>query len=373
MWNPWLRLLIWRERARNKKLYEEFDDQPATPELVAQRFKTLFNLHGIETAEIPEIDGFENITLHDLNSDDRLIQKLTPDFLHKTAERFGIRIEWLRSGESNLYSRRYWYKNLKNFFEDLKEVDFEETYDPFFIITTREKLDVHDPEYQPFLVVLRKWLATLDDKDVYRYYTETEWDWHHPPCRLQAKALATQYYKLTRRMVTIYTTDMASFRKMAEGYLPPNVQLARNHKISLEEYGALTLNYREPYEQEEFDAIVETMREYEINDISYEYVSKTNQDSESATRPKRKRGRRPDEKKKEIKDRFLEAYGKKIYREEISAAQAARDFFLTLSEEERAVLFRSPEEYKAQLSYEEAEHRAVRTLTDYYANQKQAI
>jgi hypothetical protein len=88
MWNPWLRLLIWRERARNKKLYEEFDDQPATPELVAQRFKTLFNLHGIETAEIPEIDGFENITLHDLNSDDRLIQKLTPEFLHKTAERF---------------------------------------------------------------------------------------------------------------------------------------------------------------------------------------------------------------------------------------------------------------------------------------------
>lgn len=372
MLNPLLRLLLWWESVIDKKLYEGFDDQPATPALVAQRFKTLFNLHGIETAEIPEIDGFENITLHDLNSDDRLIQKLTPEFLHKTAERFGIRIEWLRSGEPVLYERRFWYKELKNFFEDLKGVDFEETYDPFFIITTREKLDVHDPEYQPFLVVLRKRLATLSEKDVYRYYVETEWDWHHQPCRLQAKALATQYYKLTHRMVTMYITDLASFRKMAEGYLPPNIQLVRNHKISLEEYGALTLDYREPYEQEEFNAIVETLEEYEIDEISYEYASKTYQDSDSSTCPKRKRGRRPDEKKKEIKDRFLEAYGKAIYRGEISAAKAARDFFATLANEERILLFRSAAEYD-EITYEEAVKRVERTLSEYYTNQKQTI
>jgi hypothetical protein len=371
MMNPLDRLLLWREEAKFKKISDGFEQQPATPELVAKRFRQLFNLHGIQTAEIPEIDGYENITLHDLNADDRLIQKLTPELLHKTADRFGIRIEWLRSGEPTLYDNRHWYKDgLKNFFEDLKEIDFEETYDPFFIITTHEKLDVHRQEYQPFLLALRSRQTAIGEKDLYRYYIESEWHWHHPPCRLQAKALATQYYKLTKRMITIYTTDQITFQRVGLGYIPPNDNLARNHKISFEEYGALKLNHIEPYEKEEFDAVVETMKDYEIDEISYEYV-KASPDNASSITQKGKPGRRPDEKKREIKERFMEQYAKKIFHGEIKADKAAREFFKSLPEDERAVLFRSRKEYVEELIYEEAEKRAERTLSDHYANQRQ--
>lgn len=333
----------------------------------------MFQLHGIEIAEIPELPGFQNITLHDLHSDEALLHKLSPDLLHETADKFGIRIEWLRSGDPAMYQHRHWYKgSIKDFFEDLKEVDFETTYDPFIVITTHEKLDVHSPEYQPFLLVLRKHLATLDEKDVYKYLMETVWDWHHPPCRLQAKALATQYYKLTHRTVTMYTVDQATFQQIADGYIPPGEDLARNYKISFEEYGALELAYMEPYEQDEFDAVVSTIKEYGLDEISHSYVTKATLEDSSAAAPKRPRGRKPDPKRKEIKERFMGAFAKRIYRGEISADQAAREFFAGLTEQERVVLFRSSKEY-AELTYEEAEVRVHRTLSDYYANQKSSI
>jgi hypothetical protein len=371
--NPLLSFYLWQDEARTKKLNEGFEYQEATPELVAKRFKLLFNLHGIQTAEIPEIEGYESITLHDLKVDECLIQKLTPEFLHKTAEKFGIRIEWLRSGEPILYDHRHWYKDgIRNFFEDLKEIDFQAVYDPFFIITTQQKLDVHKREYQPFVLALRKHLTSLGEKDLYRYYIESEWNWHHPPCRLQAKALATQYFKLTGRVVTMYTTDEATLHKIVEGYIPPNDNLVRNHKVSLEEYGALTFPHTEQYEKEEFEAVVNTMKDYEIDKISYEYVSKAQPNNASQAVPKRRPGRKPDDKRREIKDRFLERCARKIYRGETSAAKAARDFFKSLDEDERILLFRSPAEYN-EMTYEEAVARAERTLSDHYANQKQTI
>lgn len=123
---PWDYLFLWWDNRKQDKLNEGYDYEPATPDLVATRFKQLFSLHGIEVSEIPEIEGFEDISLYDLNSNDRLLQKLTPSFLRKTAEFFGIRIEWLRSGEPILYEHRSWYKSaLPNFFEDLKEIDFD--------------------------------------------------------------------------------------------------------------------------------------------------------------------------------------------------------------------------------------------------------
>jgi hypothetical protein len=84
------------------------EDLPGTPELFTKRFISLFEMHGIQVTEIPEVNGFESISLYELNSTDRLLQKLTPGFLKTTAEFFGIRIEWLRSGEHSLYQHRFW-------------------------------------------------------------------------------------------------------------------------------------------------------------------------------------------------------------------------------------------------------------------------
>jgi hypothetical protein len=370
--NPLHRFYFWKHERRLKKLNKGYDYQPATPELTAIRFKLLFNLHGIEVAEIPEVKGFESITLHDLNSNDRLLQKLTPEFLIKTANTFGIRIEWPRSGEPNLYEHLHWYKEgLPNFFDDLKDMNFEETYDPFCVVTTQNKFDNTSNEYQPFILMLKKKIDEVGDKDVYKYYLESVWDWHHPPCRLQAKGLATKYYQLTRRMVTIYTTSKDNFHRISEGFIPPEDGLRRLHDISLEEYGVIKLPHMEPYENFEHDAVLEEMKQYGIDSINFSYIDNESRDKSEAeySESKSKPGRKQSKVKLEIKIRFIQTYQDTINKKEISCAKAAREYFSNLAEKERVILFRSTAEYEP-LTYEEAEKRAERTLTEYYAQQK---
>ena len=347
--------------------FDEPDFQAGTPALTAKRFKELFVMHGIEISEIPEVKGFEDITLYDLHSDDRLLQKLTPTFLEKTAEYFGIEIEWLRSGDSRIYFQRNWYKNLPNFFEDLKAVDFNNIYDPFEIITTVDQLDKNSNESQPFTFILKKYMGNVGEKYIFRYYIETLWNWHHAPCRLQAKALATKYYQLTGRMITITKVSSEQLQKIACGYLPPHDLGLRNHKISFEEYGAAKLPHMQPFEIEEFDGVIKTIKDYEIESYTHEYVSNSAPDSSDV--PSKNKGRKPSKVKKEIKDRFIAEFVSLIDSKELSADEAARRFFSSLQEFERVILFRSPKEYE-KLTYEEALFLAERTLSGYYAQYK---
>lgn len=347
--------------------FDEPDFQAGTPVLTAKRFKELFVLHGIEISEIPEVKGFEDITLYDLNSDDRLLQKLTPTFLEKTAEYFGIEIEWLRSGDSTIYFHRSWYKNLPNFFEDLKAVDFNNIYDPFEIITTVDQFDKNSSEYQPFTLILKKYMGQIGEKYIFRYYIETLWDWHHAPCRLQAKALASKYYQLTGRIITINKVSQKQLQNITNGCLTPHDLGLRNHKISFEEYGAVKLPHMQPFEIEEFDAVIETMKDYEIEGYTHEYVSNSAPDSSEV--PSKNKGRKPSKVKRELKDRFIADFGILIDNKEISADEAARRFFSGLQEYERVILFRSPKDYE-KLTYEEALFLAERTLSEYYARDK---
>lgn len=366
--NPWHYFLLWLYDRKQGKLNEGYDYEVATPELAANRFRQLFNLHGIETTEIPEIKEFENISLHDLNSNDRLLAKLTPDFLHKTAAYFGVRIEWLRSGEPTLYEHRHWYKDaLPNFFEDLKEMNFEETYDPFCVITTQDKFDVHSTEYQPFILMLRKKIAEVGDKDVYKYQLESVWDWHHPPCRLQAKGLATKYYQLTRRMITIYKVDKDTFYKISEGYIPPEAGLHRSHEISFEEYGVVKLPHMVPYENFEQAAVLEEMKGYQIYNINYQYIDFQKQQEIEIKNPveNSKTGRKIDQRKLKLKERFLQQYHHDIQTNQISRSQAAKDFYEGLSPAEEKTLLRSAKDYD-DLNDNKLEENIVRTIKDFY-------
>lgn len=351
------------------------DALPATPELVANRFISIFKMHGIQASEIPEIEGFQNISLYDLNSTDRLLQKLTPDFLKTTAEFFGVRIEWLRSGEPDLYQQKHWYKNLTQFFEDLKDIDFDKVYDPLEIITIHDQFDIHSNEYQPFILVLKKHIAEIDDRAIFKFYVESEWDWHHPPCRLQAKAIATKYYQLTHRMIPIYKVDKDTFQRISHGYISPETSKRKNHKVSFEEYGALNFNHLdEPYEKEERDAVLEEMKYYKIDGINYQYVDVKNEHTtkDNNNVEKSKAGRKPDIRKRELKERFVAKYHQKIQLDEISRTQAAEEFYKSLSPDEEKVLLRSTKNYD-HLNDNKLEELIVRTIKEFYRDYEKII
>lgn len=373
----------WAER-KYRKIDNEYYDVVVTPELVAERFKLLFKLHGVEISEIPELQICKDkgFTLYDLNSNDRLLKKLDPDFIKELANYFQVRIEWLRSGEPDMYMHRSWYKDwLYKFFNEWKEIDSDELHDPFYILTTTDKLDVHSDEYQPFILVLKKPLAEVDEKDIYQYRFESVWDWHHPPCRLQAKGIATKYYELTRRMIPMYTTSKENFYKVKQGYIPPNVG-GRNHKVSFEEYAVIKNSFFPLYEEDEHSAVLEEMKYYKIDSIARESIGQPRSDEfsfnntgngEPDSKPKQSatRGRKKSKEKKEIKDRFLNGWVTKIKNEEISCAEAARQFYFTLSPEEEVLLFRSKKDFD-RYTPEIALENAVRTLQEYYRENKKS-
>lgn len=271
----WDKFILWLYR---KELDDSYIDEHAgesTPEGIIKRVKLLFKLHGVEEAEIPEI--YPEITLPDLQTDSLLLQKLTPDFLKKLSDFFQIRIEWLRSGEPCLFETRGWYKDQTvNFFEDLKSADFARDYNPFEIVTTKDKFNIQDPEHQPFILVIRVPVGYIDGRVIYRYMMESEWHWHHAPCRLGAKAIATRYYQLTHRMIPIYTVSKDNFKKLSAQLVTPYFDKKRNHEVSFEEYGALRFPHLEPYENHEYEAVIQELKDRRLDSCSYDYLSPGN-------------------------------------------------------------------------------------------------
>jgi hypothetical protein len=271
-------ILWWYRKELDESYYDEHIEDP-TLDVLIKRVKLLFKLHGVAETEIPEF--YKDITLKDLNSDALLIEKLTPEFLQKLADFFGIRIEWLRSGEPELFYTRDWYKDrTKNFFEDLKQTDFDLEHNPFEIITTQKSFDIQSEVHQPFILVIKIPIACIGDRMIYRYMVESEWHWHHAPCRLGAKAIATRYYQLTGRMIYIQTTTKDNFKRLSSQLVTPNFGKGMNHDISFEEYGALEFRHlEEPYESFEYDAIIEEISYRGLEQIQYEYLKSENASS----------------------------------------------------------------------------------------------
>ena len=166
-------------------------------------------------------------------------------------------------------------------------------------------------------------------------------------------------------MITISKVSSEQLQKIASGYLPPHDLGLRNHKISFEEYGAAKLPHMQPFEIEEFDAVVETISDYEIDKVIYKQISKTETDETEKNLPKRKVGRKVDMRKLEVKERFIEFYHQKIQLGQISRSQAAKDYYENLTPAEEKILLRSAKDHD-HLNDNQLEENIVRTIKDYY-------
>ena len=116
--------------------------EPATPQLVAKRFRQLFIQHGVEETRIPRI--FPKVSLEDLQSDSLLIKKLTPELINEVADLFKVRSEWLEGVDDTIYYFQSCYKRPKKFFGFLKTIQFDEMGFPFRVITPVESFDYKD-------------------------------------------------------------------------------------------------------------------------------------------------------------------------------------------------------------------------------------
>lgn len=179
--------------------------EPPTPQLVAKRFRQLFTDHGVEETRIPRI--FPKISLDDLQSDNLLIKKLTPELINEVAALFKVRSEWLEGVDNTIYYHQSCYKRPDKFFSFFKTIKYDAIGVPFRVITTVDKFDYKDDRHQPFSILFVEKIAELGDENIHRYYLDTGWSWDYWTCRIQLKAMALLYWKHIRHPITLYTVS----------------------------------------------------------------------------------------------------------------------------------------------------------------------
>lgn len=92
-----------------KKLFvsKEINTELST---VPSRFVDLFENHGVHRNQIPRFFG-NGLTLNDVETNEKLLPKLTPEILQTAADLFAVRIEWLEGVDNKIYPVHDFYKH----------------------------------------------------------------------------------------------------------------------------------------------------------------------------------------------------------------------------------------------------------------------
>lgn len=345
------------------------DNKPVSVQIVAQRFKQLFTDHGIELSQIPRI--FPKVSLEDLKSDDALLKRLNPELLDEAATLFGVRVEWLEGEDERIYPYQSCYKQPQQFFDLFNSIKYEKLYYPVRLITSAEKLDFRADGYQPILIILAEKIAEIGEKNIYRYYIDTEWSWNHSPCRFQLKAIGYQIYKKLGVPMPIFKIKHDAFEAIAAGQCIPRnfVNGGFSTDPSLEDFVLYPFESRVSKEYEDIHNFIDYIRQHKLNDcfnnqkedISDPQVEESTKEKLNPKEKARKAATAKNKASNEIKLNFINEYVELVKAKNISQAKAAQTFYDNLTNEQEKQLARSVKDYE-KLTNDEVRSNGSRTL-----------
>jgi len=215
-----------------KKFWQHISGKSNTNSVnvVAQRFLQAFLDHGVQAAQIPRL--LPTIKLDDLKSDEALLSALTPELLDHAAHMFGIRSQWLEGVDDEIYEYKACYKQPELFFELFTEVqnrvDNDFSYFPLRILVCTEKLDGDDDREQLLVPIVVEKIAELGEEWIYRYHIFNDgFDWSHPPCRIQLKAMVKLIYAELNTPVPLFVISLAELQSILERRKVPNIVVNR--------------------------------------------------------------------------------------------------------------------------------------------------
>lgn len=352
-----------------KRLFQFFRPQKTLPSvsIIPSRFRHAFNAHGIIDSDIPHF--VPTLTFEDLASDNALLKKLTPHVINEVAHFFKIRTEWLKGVNAVIYEDSSYYKEPEAFFELINLTSSIHNVDsPLRILTTVKEFDYTSSIPQPFIPILIEKIGKLGEEDIYRYYIEPMWDWLHLPCRLQIKAHATFLYERWHQTIPIYQVSMKALEAIGGKKLIPTDYIHDyiSTNPSLEDYVLPPKSSGMAKESEELSSVANYIEENKLTELlipHQPYVKPatfTTPKDQSIKAKKAATSRHQDSNL--LKDRFIHEYLLKVSQNELSQAQAARNFYDSLSEPEEKLLARSIADHESS-SPDERREKACRTLT----------
>lgn len=212
--------------------------------------------------------------LEDLQSPEKLLTALTPEILDQTAKLLGIRVEWLEGAADQVYDTRWCGKEPKPFLEHVAFL-YQHLELPRFMIrvlTTRKKLDRHDPSEQILLPVLLEKIAQLGDEEIYRYHLYCDaFNWSHELSRIQLKAMMKAACKYVVPVIPLFAVSESRMEDLLAGRIIPR-QYLKGVCItspSLEDYFETKEETVQAKETDELPAVMDYIEQHGLKNLTF--------------------------------------------------------------------------------------------------------
>lgn len=144
--------------------------------IVAKRFIKLFEKHGVHRNQIPEFFGY-GLTLLDVDDDEKLLAKLTPEILNAACEIFKVRVQWLQGVDSVIYDIHDFYKHPEEYAEFLTKIREEkETHQLIAkLVISTNAYDSESGDTANAVLVLEEEIGSIHDNQINRYHICGNW------------------------------------------------------------------------------------------------------------------------------------------------------------------------------------------------------
>ncbi|WP_239994212.1 hypothetical protein [Photobacterium phosphoreum] len=138
---------------------------------LSTRLVQLYEAHGVHRNQIPKVIG-QGLTLHDVSTDERLLEKLTDEILSSTCQLFGINRDWLDGVSDEIYPTYNFYKYPAKFEEFLSSLLNKSGSDCLDgVLLSVDKVDRGTES----VLILQETIGSINEKPYYRYYLCSGW------------------------------------------------------------------------------------------------------------------------------------------------------------------------------------------------------
>ena len=234
--------------------------------LVAERFLRLFLEHGIPKAQIPRL--IPQLTLEKLRTTESLLPALSTQVLESAATIFGGRLSWLEGADDRIYERLSCYKQPQIFFDLLTALNIPLNGFAVRALATTKALDCRNDRTQQLALVLVEKVQDFGSEEIVRYHVYGDaWDWSHPPCRIQLKAMVRLIFHTSHRPVPLHQVKPAILRAIIEGKCVPHAALhgCLLTSPSLEDFALSREESVQAKETDELPAVLDYICEHDLS------------------------------------------------------------------------------------------------------------
>jgi hypothetical protein len=164
------------------------------PETIATRLIALFESHGVHRNQIPEFFD-HGLDIPACASDEKLLEKITPEIIHDAVVLFGVNKDWLEGSSKVIYDIPDFYKQPEKFekylIELLKNTFYKEQIYAYALTTETESSGA----YHDALIVITEPIGELNQREIYKYHLLGRWKIEYWKSRAYFAACCALLYK----------------------------------------------------------------------------------------------------------------------------------------------------------------------------------